>query len=121
MINIRLLQLPSQKFSDRDLKKIQDGIESGDLEVDPAFQSLVNEMLTSEDREQSRGEFVIRASQYFGPNYSTLVAIGVSFTPKQNDSSNTVAKSLKTKILNVGLDSIVQVIYVNSLEVDIAS
>lgn len=121
MVNIRLLRLPSQKFSDRELKKILDGIESGDLEVDPVFQSLINEMLTPEDREYSRGEFVIRASQYFGPNYSTAVAIGVSFTPNQHDSSNNIAKSLKSKIRNVGLDSIVQVIYVNSLEVDITS
>lgn len=117
MSAIRSLQLPNRPLSDRELEKLREAVESGDLEVDSAF-SRVLEGYLAEVQTQAHGAAVVRATSYFTASYATAVAVGVSFVPVSDASHAAIASNLTAKLKTARLNELIKSLQLNDVRVD---
>lgn len=115
---IRNIQLPNRPLSDRELKKLREAVESGDLEVDTAFSRLLESYLVGV-ADSTHGEITVRAASYFTDEFTTAVTVGVSFVPMSPASHELVEASLRGQLKTAGLTQLVRRLQLNDVQVDI--
>lgn len=116
---MRNIQLPDRPLKARELEKIRAAVESGDLEVDPAFSRIIETYLTKTST-ITHGEVIVRAASFFTADLTTAIAVGVSFVPVTDDSSTSIQALLAESLESAGLTPLVRNLQLNDVQVDIA-
>lgn len=115
---MRNIQLPDRPLRPRELEKIREAVESGDLEVNTAFPRILEPHFVKTST-TTHGEVVIRAASYFAADYTTVISIGVSFVPVTSESASKIQSMLTEVLESAGLTPLVGLLQLNDVRVDI--
>lgn len=116
----RTLRLPSRALTAQELERLTESIESGDLNVEGAFSSII-ERYVEPYRKRMHDEIVIRAtSDLDSSDFTTFVAIGISFVPADSDVTDELIATMRNCLETAGLARLVRYLQINDRWVDMA-